>query len=89
MRIKWYNDFMHKVKSNHQGVGVRNVEETVMDVLKQWYEDETQRIALVVRHHRRKRSHQNMGEDDDTDEEDECALGDIDAEDDLGVFAEV
>jgi hypothetical protein len=53
--IKQYNDFMHKVKFNCQGVGVLNVEQTVMDVLKQWYEDETQRNALAVHRRQRKR----------------------------------
>ena len=80
---------MHKVKLNCQGVGAQNVEQTVMDVLKQRYEDQTQRNSLAVRQRWRKRKRQNMGEDDDTDEEDERASGDLDAENNLGVIAEV
>ena len=49
--IKLYNEYMQKVKSNRQAVGARDVEEAVMDALKQWYQDETWRNTLAVRHH--------------------------------------
>jgi len=58
--IKLYKEYMQKVKSNRQAVGAREVEEAVMEALKQRYQDETRRNTLAVRCHQRKRRHYNI-----------------------------
>jgi hypothetical protein len=82
--IKKYNDLMHKVKENRRAAGARDVEQAVMDALKEWYNHETRRHTLAVCR-RRKRRRQR---DQDDSDHDEHGLGDIDADNDLSeVFA--
>jgi hypothetical protein len=46
--IKKYNDYMDKVKLNQEAVGAKDVEEGVVNTLKQWYGFETRRNAIAV-----------------------------------------
>ena len=79
--IRKYNEYMEKVKTNRKAVGARDVEEAVMNALKERYEKETRRNTIAVRCRRRKRRHHNLLDSDDSDEE--RALGEIDAHNDL------
>ena len=79
--IRKYNEYMEKVKTNRKAVGARDVEEAVMNALKERYEKETRRNTIAVRRRRRKRRHHNLLDSDDSDEE--RALGEIDAHNDL------
>jgi hypothetical protein len=86
--IRKYNEYLEKVKSNCRAVGAWDIEEAVMNTLKECYEKETQRNTIAVQCHRRKRRHHNLLDSDGSDEE--RALGEIDAHNDLSTaFAEV
>jgi hypothetical protein len=86
--IMKYNEYMDKVKLNREAVGAKDVEEAVMNTLKQRYENETRRNTIAVRRRRRKRRLHILLDDDDSEEE--HGLGEIDAHNDLSMaFAEV
>ena len=85
--IKKYNDYMDKVKLNQKAVGAKDVEEGVVNTLKQWYEFETRRNTIAVQCQRKRRHHILL---DGNDSEEERGLGEIDAHNDLSTaFAEV
>lgn len=84
--IKKYNHYMDKVKLNREAVGAKDVEEAVVNTLKQRHEWDTRRNTIAVR--RRKRRHHILL--DGNDSEEERGLGEIDAHNDLSTaFAEV
>jgi len=85
--IKKYNHYMDKVKSNREAVGAKDVEEAVVNTLKQRYEWETRRNTIAVRRRRRKRRHHILLDGNDSEGE---GLGEIDAQNDLSTaFAQV
>jgi uncharacterized protein (DUF2132 family) len=46
--IKKYNKYMDKVKLNQEAVGAQDVEETVVNTLKQWYGWENRSTTIAV-----------------------------------------
>ena len=77
----------NKVKLNREAVGAKDVEEAVVNTLKQRYEWETRRNTIAVRRRRRKRRHHILLDGNDSKGE---GLGEIDAQNDLSTaFAQV
>jgi hypothetical protein len=86
--IRKYNEYLDKVKENRAAGWANDVEEAVLNTLKQRYLHETQRSTMAVRRRRKKRRRGIMLDDEDSEEE--RGLGEIDANNDLSTaFAEV
>jgi hypothetical protein len=77
--IKEYNNLLHKVKENRQAVGAWDVEQAVMDALKERYDHETRRHTLAVRRRRKRRCQR----DQDDSDHDKHGLGDVDTDNNL------
>ena len=63
-------------KLNQEAVGAKDVEEAVVNTLKQWYEWETRRNTIAVQCQRKRRHHILL---DGNDSKEERGLGEIDA----------
>jgi hypothetical protein len=78
--IQVYNDFLKKVKENHQAGWAHDMEAQVMDELKLRYNQETRRHTQAVRRRRKKKRMSDQYKSDENE-----SGSDIDADNDLSI----